>query len=218
MLSPEIEARIISYFKEDLGSGDISSEITPPKECTAVIKANEPCTLAGLEETLFLVHYLGLKARAIKKDGEAVKRGQAIVELHGSNRKILTAERICLNILGRMSGVATLCTKAKKICEMAGKKTGQKPMISVTMKTMPGFQLLDKKAAEASGCWTHRKNLAEMILLKDNHLKFFKSTYEACMQAKATGKKYEIEATTEAQATEAAKAQPDIIMLDNFQA
>ena len=93
-----------------------------------------------------------------------------------------------------MCGVATLCSKAMKIAK--------KETIAVTRKTSPGFQLFDKKAAQVAGCWTHRMNLSEMILLKDNHLKFFSSAARAAKHAKETGKKYEIEVENEKDALE----------------
>ncbi len=117
--------------------------------------------------------------------------------------------------------------KAKEISKGAAKgkkgssrkaKNGRSPIIAVTRKTVPGFQLLDKKAAQAAGCWTHRKDLSEMILLKDNHLAFFPDALRAAQRAKATGKKFEIEAGNGGQALQAAIVRPDILMLDNFTA
>ncbi|HLC92726.1 MAG TPA: carboxylating nicotinate-nucleotide diphosphorylase [archaeon] len=208
MISFETEAKLLSILKEDIGSGDITSAITPAAECTAQIKTNEACTLAGIEEIAFLFKSAGLTVHTHKKDGEIAKKGQKILEVHGSNRKILSYERVCLNILGRMCGVATMCAKAKTIA--------QKETIAVTRKTVPGFQSLDKKAAEIAGCWTHRKNLAEMILLKDNHLKFFSGAGAAAQRAKESGKDYEIEVENESDALEVARHSPHIIMLDNF--
>ncbi len=211
MLTPEIEARLLGYLAEDAGTGDVTAQITPEKECRSQIVANEECILAGAEECAFLLKNSGLAASALKVDGQAVKACEKIFEIRGSSRKTLTLERICLNILGRMSGVATLCARALEIA-------GENATIAVTRKTVPGFQLLDKKAAQAAGCWTHRKNLSEMILLKDNHLRFFPSALDAAKKAKETGKKFEIEVETEAQALEVASAQPDMILLDNFSA
>src|SRR3989344_2151341 len=212
MLSGEVKGRLKTYLLEDLGKGDVSVAITPEKKCSAIVKANEACTLAGIEEAKFLAEWRGLKFRAFKKDGSAVKKETKILWLRGSGRKILEIERVLLNILGRMSGVATLASKAVKI---RGAKN--KTIIAVTRKTVPGFQLLDKKAAEVSGLWTHRKSLNEMVLLKDNHLKFFRSPFEAVQKAKKkSGKKIEVEVETIKQALNAARGKPDFIMLDNF--
>ncbi len=208
MLTYEMERRLMECLKDDIGGGDATAAITPPRECRAEIRANEPCTVAGVEEISFILKKLGLSVRAHKKDGQEARKGERILEISGQNRKILSAERVCLNILGRMSGVAAMCTRAKKI---AGKET-----IAATRKTAPGFQMFDKKAAEMAGAWTHRKNLAEMILLKDNHLKFFGDAGAAARKAKETGKKFEIEVKSEEDALAAAAHSPDIIMLDNF--
>ncbi|VVB99520.1 Uncharacterised protein [uncultured archaeon] len=208
MLTQEIEERLMDYLKEDFGTGDITSAITPSRECLASINVNEPCTLAGMEEVSFLMRYMGLKVKPLKADGEAVKKREKVLEAYGESRKILSAERVCLNILGRMSGVASMCAKARKICV--------KETIALTRKTVPGFQLLDKKAGQAAGAWTHRKNLAEMMLLKDNHLRFFAGSIEAAKTAKASGKMFEIEAENAEDALAVLQANPDMIMLDNF--
>lgn len=209
MIAPEIRERLLTYLREDISSGDVTAAITPIEECIASVTSNEKCVLAGIEEVSFLMNDAGLEARAMKHDGEAARKGEKVLEIRGSNRKILTLERVCLNVLGRMSGVATLCSRALEIAE--GRAT-----IAVTRKTVPGFQLLDKKAAQAAGCWTHRRNLSEMILLKDNHLRFFSGALDAAKKAKAAGKKFEIEVETEGQALEAIAAQPDMVLLDNF--
>jgi nicotinate-nucleotide pyrophosphorylase (carboxylating) len=210
MISPEVEKQLQEYLREDISEGDITSAITPLKECQASIKANQKCVLAGIEEAEFLFKSAGLETKKLKKDGDKAKPKEKILIIKGNNRKILTLERVCLNIIGRMSGVATLCTKAKNKM----KKT--KTILAVTRKTIPGFQTLDKKAAEIAGLWSHRKNLAEMILIKDNHLEFFKNITEALQIAKKTGKKTEIETKNQKEAIEAAKQNPDMIMLDNF--
>jgi nicotinate-nucleotide pyrophosphorylase (carboxylating) len=210
MINQEIEKQLQGYLREDIGKGDITSAITPLKECQASIKANQKCVLAGIEEAEFLFKSAGLETKKLKKDGDMAKPKQKILIIRGNNRKILALERVCLNIIGRMSGVATLCTKAKNKM----KKTNT--ILAVTRKTIPGFQFLDKKAAEIAGLWSHRKNLAEMILIKDNHLEFFKSVTEALQSAKKTGKKTEIETKNQKEALEAAKEKPDMIMLDNF--
>ncbi|HIH09120.1 MAG TPA: carboxylating nicotinate-nucleotide diphosphorylase [Candidatus Diapherotrites archaeon] len=210
MIPPDVKGQLVRYFEEDLGRGDITARITPRKTCTATITANEKCTIAGIEEIGFLLGHFGLKVKRLAKDGKEIRPKTAVMQIYGDNRKILSLERVCLNILGRMSGVATLCTRAKR---RIGKSA---VMLAVTRKTAPGFQLLDKKAAQVAGLWTHRKDLSEMILLKDNHLKFFPTALDAAKAAARTGKKFEIEAENEWQAISAALEKPDILMLDNF--
>ncbi|MDP2973970.1 MAG: nicotinate-nucleotide diphosphorylase (carboxylating), partial [Candidatus Diapherotrites archaeon] len=119
-----------------------------------------------------------------------------------------------LNVLGRMSEVATICAAAKKIA-------GSGVTIALTRKTMPGINLFDKKAAGVAGVWSHRINLNSFVLLKNNHLPFFDSPFDAVIAArKKYGKKMRIEVETESlqQALLAAKAKPNIIMLDNLPA
>lgn len=212
MLTAEIEKQLQGYLREDIGTGDLTSAITPPAECVASIVANEECTLAGIEEAEFLFRGAGLEVKKAKKDGEKANAGEKVMLISGSNRRILSLERVCLNIIGRMSGVATLCAKAR------AKMKKTPTMLAVTRKTVPGFQLLDKKAAETAGLWTHRKNLAEMVLIKDNHLVFFKGVKGAVQAAKESGKKFEIEVKTGKEAIESVEAGADMVMLDNFSA
>ncbi|MCR4335373.1 MAG: carboxylating nicotinate-nucleotide diphosphorylase [archaeon] len=206
MLSKEIKQELEHYLKQDVGKGDVTTNITPQKNCEAIIKTNENCIVVGIEEISYLFRSRGLKVKPLKKDGQKVNKGTKIIIISGSNKKILTLERICLNILGRMSGVATLASEAKS----------KSKAVSLTRKTIPGFQMLDKKAGETIGIWSHRKNLNEMVLLKENHLNFFAGIGEAVRKAKKTGKKVEVEVETEAEAIEAVWAKPSIIMLDNF--
>ncbi len=208
MLSTEMKRLLSGYLSQDISSKDVTSAITPQKKCTAAIKANENLFLAGVEEVSYLFSSAGVKVKALKKDGRKIRKGNVVLELSGNNRKILEAERVALNLLGRMSGVATLCTEAKK------KSRGIR--IAVTRKTIPGFQVFDKKAAETAGVWSHRKNLSEMILLKENHLGFFSGIKEALKAARKSGKKTEIEVENKKQALDAAQENPPIIMLDNF--
>lgn len=208
MLSRQEIKRLLLYLKDDHAAQDLTSAITPLERAKAVIRANESCVLAGIEEAAFLFESQGLQIRALKKDGTKLSKGP-VLEILGRNRDILRVERIALNVLGRMSGVATLCKEARKI---AGKRT----KIALTRKTVPGFNLFDKKAARIAGVWPHRMNLEEAILFKENHLGFFKTLADAISVGKKAGKTVEIEVENERQALEAAESEPDILMLDNF--
>ena len=208
MLSGEMKALLNAYAKQDFVHRDVTANSTPKMNCTASIRANEECTLAGAEETAFLFRSRGVKVKLLCKDGSRVKKNSVFMRLSGQNRKILSLERVCLNILGRMSGVATMCSRATA--------KSPKAVIAVTRKTVPGFQLFDKKAAEVAGAWSHRKNLSNMILLKENHLAFFNSTREAIKAARKKNQRIEIEAESRKQALEAASEKPFMIMLDNF--
>lgn len=215
LLSAKMKSELKKILKEDIGSGDLTSSIVFPKKCIAEIACNEDCVIAGLEEAKFLFNLNGVKANSGLKDGSFVKKGKIVLKIQGLNQNILSVERAALNVLGRMSAIATQCKMAQ---EIVGKK---KPQIALTRKTMPGFNLFDKKAAEIAGAWPHRINLSDAVLVKENHLHFFSKPFNAvvCAKVENAGKKpkfIEIEVQNLNEAISAAKANPDIIMLDNF--
>lgn len=207
MLSRIEKQKLLQFLKDDAFSKDITSIITPRKKISAVIKCNEACTLSGLEEAGFLFRKNGLKVKTLKKNGSVVKKNSGVMKIQGDNRKILSIERTALNVLGKMSGIASICSKASK-------KSGTS--VYLTRKTTPGFTVFEKKACLDGKVFPHRKNLNEMVLLKENHLKFFSSISEAIRKAKKSKKKIEIEVETVKEALEAGDAKPNIIMLDNF--
>ncbi|MBI2446032.1 carboxylating nicotinate-nucleotide diphosphorylase [Candidatus Micrarchaeota archaeon] len=207
-----MKKRLVLFLDDDHFRQDATSAITPEKTATAVIKANEPATLAGLEEALFLFAHAGLTVQSKKKDGDSVHPGDFILHVTGSNRGILSVERTALNVLGRMSGVATLCRLAQGI---AGKNT----TLALTRKTIPGFNLFDKKAAVVAGIWSHRLHLEDAVLIKENHLGFFASPADAVKAARMAqkgGKRVEIEVRNLDELRSALSAGPDMVLLDNF--
>ncbi|MBN2127089.1 MAG: carboxylating nicotinate-nucleotide diphosphorylase [Candidatus Diapherotrites archaeon] len=210
MLSSLMKQKLLSAVKEDIAGKDITTSLIPEKKCIALITAKSSGIIAGIEELTFLFNSRKVKVKSFVKDGQKIIKGKKIMELIGLNKDILEIERTALNVLGRMSGVATLAGKAK-----------QKSLVpvSATRKTIPGFNEFDKKACVLAGILPHRKNLNELILLKENHLFFFKSVSEALIKAKKYfkgKKKIEVEVTSLKQAVEAVKENPDILMLDNF--
>ncbi len=212
MLTDDMKRRLIAFLDDDRWQHDVTSQVTPEKTATAVIKANEPACLAGVEEVLFLFSHAGLTVQARKKDGDAVHVGDIILQATGSNRAILSVERTALNVLGRMSGVATLCRHTQG---MAGKNT----TIALTRKTVPGFNAFDKKAAAVAGIWPHRLHLEEAVLIKENHLAFFASVADAVNAARkayAATKTIEVEVQNLDELKSAVSARPDMVLLDNF--
>lgn len=209
------EKKLLQILSEDIDKGDVSTRLVPNSPCTAVITASESCVVSGVEEAVFLLRTAGVKVVVHKKDGQTAKKRDKILTAIGENKGILECERTVLNVLGRMSGVATICKKASTI---ATKKT----KIFLTRKTMPGFNEFDKKACLHGDVFPHRKNLSEMILLKDNHLEFdtIENLLKKANQAKKStlAKKVEIEVDNSKQALIAANSEADIIMLDNFSA
>jgi len=213
MLNLEQKKKLLKILKEDMPTGDVTSSFTPKAKATAQIIACEDCTIAGIEEAVFLAKSKKVIFKAKKKTGVKTKKSELIAELSGENRNIFAVERTILNVLGRMSAVATISEKAVKL---AGKTK-----ILLTRKTMPGFNEFDKKACVYGGALPHRKNLSEMILLKENHLEFFASVTKAVSEAnkrkeKIPLKKAEVEVRNMKEAIEAVYAKADWIMLDNF--
>ncbi len=211
MLSDAEKAKLIQFLADDAFQKDVTSAITPEKDASAVIKANEPVLLAGMEEALFLFSHTGLTVQAKKTDGQTVHAGDTVLAVHGSNRAILSSERTVLNVLGRMSGVATLCGQAQGIA-------GQSATVALTRKIVPGFGVFEKKAAGIAGIWPHRRDLSEAILIKENHLRFFASAADAVLAAKRAqpGKTVEIEVQSLDELKSAVSQNPDMVMLDNF--
>ncbi|MFH1588589.1 MAG: carboxylating nicotinate-nucleotide diphosphorylase [Candidatus Diapherotrites archaeon] len=225
MLSLEQRKKILSSLKEDISTGDVTTALVPKQKCKAVIYAKSSGVLAGLEEAVYLFKSRKIKVKSFSKDGSKIIKGKKIISLEGFNKDILECERTALNFLGRMSGVATLAVKAKSV---------SKVMVAATRKTIPLFNEFDKKACEIAGIFPHRKNLNSAVLLKENHLVFFSSPFEAVVKAKEKYEnkkikeksklnkagikklKIEVEVTDLNEALNALGAEPDIIMLDNF--
>lgn len=211
-----MRSRIHEFLREDVGSGDITSELTVPAGQKALgrIIAKEPCVLAGASEACKVFEELGAKAVAKKKDGTRVKRGEAVLMVTGPARALLTGERLALNFLMRMSGIATLTRDMVDKC----REVNPRIMIAATRKTVPGFREFEKRAVVLGGGDPHRFGLDDAILIKDNHIRLAGSVTEALRRAKRSSftKKIEIEVECEKDAFAALKGGADIIMLDNF--
>ncbi len=212
-----LEKKLLEMLAEDVGQGDITTEllILPETKVEAKIIAKESGIIAGIDEILVLLASLGLKAEASLKDGEKVEPGQIVIRVSGDARTILSAERTTLNILSRMSGIATTTRKLTEKLQKAGFKT----KLACTRKTAPGLMYFDKKAILIGGGDTHRLHLDDMILIKDNHLALAGSIEKVVKKAKqkaSFSKKIEVEVTDAEKALAAAKAGADIIMFDNF--
>ena len=201
-----------------MARNDVTSAITPDMKSIAYIRCNEGCTLSGIDEVAFLFSSAGLDARPLARRGMKIKKGKKVMRISGGGRKILSIERVALNVIGKMSGVATISRKASEISGVKSGKAAGKTKIYLTRKTTPGFSVFEKKACIDGGVMPHRRNLADGILIKENHLRFFGSVEGAVQAARKKYKKMkiEIEAENMKQASEAANAGADIILLDNF--
>ena len=200
------------FLAEDLGKGDITSNLLPRKKIKAYIISKQDCTLAGINYVKVIFELKGCKIRIIKKDGNKVKPNEIICEIIGSVQAILACERTALNLLSRMSGIAT---KTKRLI---GKINGINPRIKLysTRKTAPGLRFFDKEAVKIGGGEKHRMSLDEMIMIKDNHLAVVGSLSRLILKARKKYKKIEVEVENQEDALLAASAGVNIIMLDNF--
>ena len=211
-----LKERLMRMLAEDLGQGDVTTSLVVPAE--AVAEASVICrengVAAGVEEARVLLEGLGLNVEQAVNDGEHVKPKQVLLRVAGDAQTIISAERTVLNILTRMSGIATTARRLKEKLEKAGLKT----IVACTRKTAPGLLYFDKKAAALGGADTHRLHLDDMILIKDSHIVVAGSVEKAVANARrgTFSKKIEVEVATVADAVNAAKAGADIVMLDNF--
>ena len=212
-----LEEKLANLLADDLGQGDVTAQAVIPANLTvkAVVIAKENGTAAGIEEAVILAEYLGLKVEAKVADGDVIGNTQVLMEISGDAQTILSVERTMLNLLSRMSGIATTTRMLTQKLQKAGFKT----RIAATRKSAPGLLYFDKKAVVIGGGDPHRLHLDDMLLIKDNHIAIIGSVDEAVKKAKANAsftKKIEIEVTNAEDAVKAAKAGADIVMLDNF--
>jgi len=212
-----VDEIIINALKEDIGTGDITTNATIPASKTAAGRfiAKEDGIICGLEicERVFKILDADIEFTANKKDGEEVKTGEIIAIVSGNARNLLTGERTAINILQRMSGIATMTAKA------AAQIAGTKAKIADTRKTTPGLRVLEKYAVKTGGGTNHRFNLADGILIKDNHIAAAGGIIKAVESARFNAPhtlKIEVECETMKDVEDAIAAKADIIMLDNM--
>ncbi|MBW7911178.1 MAG: carboxylating nicotinate-nucleotide diphosphorylase [Alphaproteobacteria bacterium] len=218
-LSPFIiEPLVRMALAEDLGrAGDITSDSTVPESARAcvVIAAREEGRIAGVDiaEAAFRMVDPSLKITRLLREGADVKKGDEVMKVEGRARSILTAERVALNFMGHMSGVATLTLK------MVRAVGNHKAKIAATRKTLPGLRVVQKYAVMIGGGIPHRYGLDDAVLIKDNHIAMSGGVRNAIRNAKAHighTVKIEVEVDTLAQLAEVLEEGVDIVMLDNM--
>jgi nicotinate-nucleotide pyrophosphorylase (carboxylating) len=205
---------LLRFVKEDAPWGDITSEaVVPDVACRAVVRSKDRGVVAGLAEAGALFEHFGVAVRRQVSDGHPVAFEQALLDLDGSARAILLVERTALNIIGRMSGIATRTRAAVETVAPLSPTL----RIAATRKTCPGLRMLDKKAVMLGGGDPHRYCLSDMILIKDNHLALVPLT-EAVRKARASSRyvRIEVEVESTKDALAAAGAGADIVLLDNM--
>ncbi|MCS6768102.1 MAG: carboxylating nicotinate-nucleotide diphosphorylase [Candidatus Nitrosocaldus sp.] len=208
-------ARLRGFIEEDVGTGDVTSMIVEDKRAEAEIICKEHAVIAGLEEATIIFSLVNCRAESMLSDGSTVEPYTVIMHVHGNARGILAVERTALNLLMRMSGIAT-CTR--RYVEMV-RKVNPNVRIASTRKTAPGLMLLDKKAVAIGGGYMHRLGLYDMVLIKDNHIALVGSAGRAVRLAREVhGSRYrvEVEVRSLEEAIEAIESGADMIMLDNL--
>ena len=212
-----LEELIDRVLKEDIGTGDITTNsIVPPGHTTiGFIRAKEPGVVAGLPGAQAVFRRLspGISFQQRVREGERVQAGQLLARVEGDARAILSGERVALNFLQRMSGIATYTARLVDLIR------GYKAKIVDTRKTTPGLRLLEKYAVRVGGGQNHRFGLFDAVLIKDNHIKIAGSITRAVELARASiphTMKVEVEVEDLAGVEEALAAGADVIMLDNM--
>jgi len=227
LLRPHFRQIVRSSLKEDIGKRDITTELTIPKDkrVKAVLLAKEDGVVCGLNVAAGVFKEIDkkIKFKPLVLEGQPVKKGKIIARIEGKAQSILTAERVALNFLSLLSGIATKTReyvdriKPYKVNPAFARKGRVK--IMDTRKTIPGLRELQKYAVRVGGGVNHRMRLDEMVLIKDNHLRVQSSKFK--VQSSIRKKipkdtKIEIEVKNLREFKEALRAEPDIIMLDNM--
>jgi nicotinate-nucleotide pyrophosphorylase (carboxylating) len=212
-----VDRIIKNALEEDLGWGDVTTDSTIPME--AAIKglfiAKEQGIVCGTEvcKRVFEMMDSSITFEILIKDGQKAQNGDHIAKISGPARSILKGERVSLNLLQRMSGIATAANKYAEAVQ------GTTARVVDTRKTMPGLRILDKYSVLVGGCYNHRFNLSDLVLIKDNHIKAAGGITPAVKAAKGKlshALKIEVEVESLEQLKEALEAGADIIMLDNM--
>jgi nicotinate-nucleotide pyrophosphorylase (carboxylating) len=216
-MDPSLHRLIQQALSEDIGNGDVTSEAIIPADATATaeIKAKQDLVLAGIDVAREVFYSLdpSTKFEPLAKDGDKIKSGAVLARVSGKTRVLLAGERVALNLLQHMSGIATLTAKYVE------RLKGTKAQILDTRKTLPGLRQLEKHAVRMGGGKNHRMGLYDMVLIKDNHIKASGSITNACERVREKFYdrfKIEIETKSLDEVREALAVKADIIMLDNM--
>jgi len=212
-----LREQIRAWLAEDIGMGDITTETTIPSDSRskAVIHVKEDGIIAGLDiaKLVFEIVDPGIMYKALVQDGDHVTKGTVIAEAEGSTHSLLTGERLALNLMQRLSGIAT------KTRAFVDALEGLPTRLVDTRKTTPGHRMLEKYAVRVGGGANHRFGLYDAVMIKDNHIKGAGSIREAVESARARiphTMKIEVETESMVQIEEALNSGADIIMFDNM--
>lgn len=213
----KVDKIIECALNEDIGPGDITTEAICPSDSVskAIIKAKEKGVIAGVlaAQRVFQKLSADITFNNIKSDGQTVAPGDVIMEIDAPTRAVLTGERLALNILQRLSGIATETSKYVRECR------GFKAQILDTRKTAPCLRVLDKYAVRAGGGKNHRIGLYDAVLIKDNHIALaggISNAVSAVRRRHGSSYRIEVETSNLTEVREALDSGADIIMLDNM--
>jgi nicotinate-nucleotide pyrophosphorylase (carboxylating) len=211
-LGTNIKKELLRFISEDIQGGDITSVLLPKKKIKAKIISRQEGVLAGVKFAGDIFRLKGCNVKIIKKDSAKLKSNQIILQISGNAGTVLSCERTALNLLSRMSGIATqtnfLVSKIRKI--------NRKTKLYSTRKTAPGLRFFDKEAIMIGGGHKHRMSLNDMVMIKDNHLLITNSMEGIIKSARKRHKHVEVEVENQRDAILAASSGATIVMLDNF--
>ena len=211
-MGTNIKKELLRFISEDIQGGDITSVLLPKKKIKAKIISRQEGVLAGVKFAGDIFRLKGCNVKIIKKDGAKLKSNQIILQISGNAGTVLSCERTALNLLSRMSGIATqtnfLVSKIRKI--------NTKTKLYSTRKTAPGLRFFDKEAIMIGGGHKHRMSLNDMVMIKDNHLLITNSMEGIIKSARKRHKHVEVEVENQRDAILAASSGATIVMLDNF--
>jgi len=211
-LGTNIKKELLRFISEDIQGGDITSVLLPKKKIKAKIISRQEGVLAGVKFAGDIFRLKGCNVKIIKKDGAKLKSNQIILQISGNAGTVLSCERTALNLLSRMSGIATqtnfLVSKIRKI--------NKKTKLYSTRKTAPGLRFFDKEAVMIGGGHKHRMSLNDMVMIKDNHLLVTNWMEGIIKSARNRHKHVEVEVENQRDAILAASSGATIVMLDNF--
>src|SRR5918997_4877079 len=210
---------ILSFLQEDIGTGDITSASVLPQHravyATVLCTGSNESITCGLEEAQTVFDICGCSTELVMRDGSLVRKGNVVMNVRGEARSVLKAERTALNLVMRMSGIATITREFVNLTH----KYYPEVKIAGTRKTAPGLRFFDKKAISIGGGYSHRMRLDDMVLIKDNHLAAAESIERTIQTAKdnvGSAIRIECEVKSIEEAVRAANAGADVVMLDNF--
>ena len=211
-MGTNIKKELLRFISEDIQGGDITSVLLPKKKIKAKIISRQEGVLAGVKFAGDIFRLKGCNVKIIKKDGAKLKSNQIILQISGNAGTVLSCERTALNLLSRMSGIATqtnfLVSKIRKI--------NRKIKLYSTRKTAPGLRFFDKEAVAIGGGHKHRMSLNDIVMIKDNHLLVTNSMEDIIKNARKRHKHVEVEVENQRDAILAANSGATIVMLDNF--